>query len=143
MSTLRSCGFLIYQGTPIRRFLLMKHPRRWDLPKGHVDPGETDLECALRELEEETGISQEAIEFDASFRFETSYFVSGPRTGGETWTKTLVIFLARLRSDQRIVATEHASHAWFEWDPPHRIQEQTIDPLLDAVEMHFARATQG
>ena len=30
--------------------------RRWDLPKGHVDPGESDAECAVREVEEETGV---------------------------------------------------------------------------------------
>lgn len=28
----------------------------WDLPKGHVDPGETHLQTALREVEEETGL---------------------------------------------------------------------------------------
>lgn len=29
----------------------------WDLPKGHVDPGENHLETALREVTEETGLS--------------------------------------------------------------------------------------
>jgi 8-oxo-dGTP pyrophosphatase MutT (NUDIX family) len=52
-----SCGFLILRGQPVDSFLLMKHPRRWDLPKGHLDEGETELQCALRELQEETGIS--------------------------------------------------------------------------------------
>ena len=28
----------------------------WSLPKGKVDPGETDEEAALREIEEETGV---------------------------------------------------------------------------------------
>jgi len=28
----------------------------WDLPKGKLDPGETIPQCALREVEEETGI---------------------------------------------------------------------------------------
>lgn len=28
----------------------------WSLPKGKVDPGETDEECALREVREETGL---------------------------------------------------------------------------------------
>ena len=30
--------------------------RRWDLPKGHVDSGESDEECAVREIAEETGV---------------------------------------------------------------------------------------
>lgn len=30
--------------------------RRWDLPKGHVDPGESDEVCAVREVGEETGV---------------------------------------------------------------------------------------
>lgn len=28
----------------------------WTLPKGKADPGESDLACALREVEEETGL---------------------------------------------------------------------------------------
>jgi len=28
----------------------------WSLPKGHVDPGETTLQAAVREIEEESGI---------------------------------------------------------------------------------------
>jgi 8-oxo-dGTP pyrophosphatase MutT (NUDIX family) len=28
----------------------------WDLPKGHLEPGETDEEAAIREVEEETGL---------------------------------------------------------------------------------------
>ena len=30
----------------------------WSLPKGHVDPGETHIEAAKREIYEESGISQ-------------------------------------------------------------------------------------
>lgn len=31
--------------------------RHWDLPKGHVDAGESDEECAVREIAEETGVA--------------------------------------------------------------------------------------
>ena len=30
----------------------------WSLPKGHVDPGETSLEAAKREIYEESGVNQ-------------------------------------------------------------------------------------
>ena len=30
--------------------------RRWDLPKGHIDEGESDEVCAVREVAEETGV---------------------------------------------------------------------------------------
>ena len=37
--------------------LLLGHRNgTWVFPKGHLDPGETDLEAALREVEEEAGV---------------------------------------------------------------------------------------
>jgi bis(5'-nucleosidyl)-tetraphosphatase len=126
-----SCGFLIVRGDPISAFLLMEHPDRLDLPKGHVDPGESDLECALRELEEETGITDGDIEVVEDFVYETNYPVSGRRYGGGgIITKTLRIFLGRLLTDLEIEVSEHDGHRWVDWNPPHRIQERVIDPLL-------------
>ena len=34
-----------------------QHGTSWSLPKGHVDPGEEPLEAAIREIEEESGIT--------------------------------------------------------------------------------------
>jgi hypothetical protein len=47
--------------------------------------------------------------------------------------KTLVVFLARLKRDVPIDVTEHGGYQWFAWNPPHKIQERTVDPLLAAV----------
>ncbi len=33
----------------------------WSLPKGHLEPGETDQEAAIREVREETGISGHVV----------------------------------------------------------------------------------
>ncbi len=33
----------------------------WTFPKGKADPGESDLDCALREVEEETGLACEVV----------------------------------------------------------------------------------
>jgi 8-oxo-dGTP diphosphatase len=35
--------------------------RAWSLPKGHVDPGETLLEAAVREIHEETGVADVSL----------------------------------------------------------------------------------
>ena len=47
----KSCGFIVMRKNPQLSFLLMqKNSRRYDLPKGHIEPGETELECAIREI---------------------------------------------------------------------------------------------
>jgi len=137
MAKVKSCGFLIVRENPNRSFLLMKHPKRWDLPKGHVDKGETNMECALRELEEETGITADDIEVDEDFKFKLKYNVRYKRDG-EKKKKTLIIYLAKLLHDVDIELTEHDGYEWFDWDPPHEIQENTIDPLLEQVAEHWS-----
>ena len=133
MSEVKSCGVLVIRGEPIREFLLMRHADRWDLPKGHVDPGETEIQCALRELSEETGLAATYVELIDGFRFESRYQVRAKKSD-KLYDKTLVIFLGLLVRDMPIVITEHQGFEWFAWSPPHRIQVWTIDPLMAAVE---------
>jgi bis(5'-nucleosidyl)-tetraphosphatase len=132
MPEVKSCGVLIIRGRPVREFLLMRHADRWDLPKGHVDLGETEVQCALRELHEETGIEAADVRLIDGFRFESHYPVRAKKSG-KLYDKTLVIFLGELQRDVPIAVTEHQGFAWFPWQPPHRIQAWTIDPLLTAV----------
>lgn len=44
------------------RILLMYRLKRWDLPKGKLDPDERSPDAALREVEEETGVQAELEE---------------------------------------------------------------------------------
>lgn len=41
----------------------------WVLPKGHLDPGETHQQAALREVEEETGIQAHIVAALSSTRY--------------------------------------------------------------------------
>ena len=131
MDKVKSCGFLIYRTQPQRSILLMKHPKRWDLPKGHVDEGETNFECALRELQEETGIEERHLHIEDGFKFKDRYIVESKKGKKK---KKLIIYLAELIEDVEITPTEHEGFEWVDWNPPHLIQEKTIDPLLKEVD---------
>jgi 8-oxo-dGTP pyrophosphatase MutT (NUDIX family) len=65
-----SCGTLVVD--PGRRLLLchVTGTAKWDIPKGLQDPGETELEAAVRELREEAGLAFDAGRFVDLGRFE-------------------------------------------------------------------------
>ena len=52
----------------------MKRLGKWDLPKGKLDKGETIEECALREIEEETGAK--GLSIVSSFSENVPYLLS-------------------------------------------------------------------
>ena len=139
MQPTKACGVIVFRDHPVRSFLLMVHPLRWDLPKGHLDAAESELQCALRELHEETGIQADDIEIDPDFRFVTQYPVRYKKKhDGELCEKTLVILLGWLQHPVTIHTSEHESHQWITWTPPHKIQRETIDLLLEEVDWHLA-----
>jgi 8-oxo-dGTP pyrophosphatase MutT (NUDIX family) len=115
----RSAGFLIFHRRPSvappgdLRFLLLDYGRHWDFAKGHVDPGETDLEAAVRELREETGIR----EFRAipDFQQEIVYFFRNSRYG--LIRKTVVFFLAEVPRTEVILSEEHVAYDFLSFEP--------------------------
>lgn len=121
----------------------MKHPDRWDLPKGHVDSGESTKQTAIRELAEEAGISSDAIWTDPDFAFSSQYWVTKRKSPEKQSLKELTIYLGVLLRPVEIVCTEHPSFQWWDWNPPHRIQAQAIDPLLSFTEEYFRNHPQA
>lgn len=136
----KAAGVLLMTETPLKKkaipgqFLLMRHKDRWDLPKGHCDGNETYLETAHREMEEETGIKPSKCRFDPGFKWDIEYEVSYKRYPGQVFQKKIRYFLAWLPKVGKIEVTEHEGFEWMRWNPPHKIQPKTIDPLLAAVD---------
>ncbi|MSW43290.1 MAG: NUDIX domain-containing protein [Actinobacteria bacterium] len=62
-----SAGGLVLDrsGTVAKAALIARHDRRgklvWSMPKGHLEPGETAEDAAVREVQEETGIESHVI----------------------------------------------------------------------------------
>ena len=60
-----SCGAVVYRDIKGEvRYLLIKNRRsaHWGFPKGHIEPGETKQQTAVREVLEETGIHVKLID---------------------------------------------------------------------------------
>lgn len=56
----RAAGGIVVRGSGIETEVLLVHRPQyddWTFPKGKVEPGESDEDCAVREVEEETGLA--------------------------------------------------------------------------------------
>lgn len=135
-----SAGILLFRQQPEKSFLLLRSKTRWDVPKGHVEKGESETEAALRELREETSIPSELVTLDPDFRFEKNLKFKAAYMGGKFIDKDYHVYLGSISNDVEIRLEEHDAYQWFAWNPPHRIQKWLIDPLLEAVAQHFERS---
>jgi 8-oxo-dGTP pyrophosphatase MutT (NUDIX family) len=92
----KSCGGVVFTRTGNTvRYLIIRHlGGHCGFPKGHIEPGESEQETAIREIREETGLAVSLVE---GFRAADSY--PFPNKSG-VW-KEVVYFLAGF-SDQTI-----------------------------------------
>lgn len=73
MKSEKSCGAIVLSpDNTNRKVLLIKHENggHWAFPKGHVEDGETEVETALREIKEETGLN---TDLSTAFRKSVNY----------------------------------------------------------------------
>lgn len=71
MEKIQAGGGLVY--TPQKNVLLIFRRGKWDLPKGKLDDGETLDQCAIREVQEETGLEAVNIEKPLTVTWHTYY----------------------------------------------------------------------
>ncbi|MCC3413923.1 MAG: NUDIX domain-containing protein [Microcoleus sp. PH2017_29_MFU_D_A] len=104
-------------------FLLIQHQAgHWAFPKGHANPGESALETAKREFEEETGIRDCEVVEEPSFVESYSFVKEGKPSSvqhyssakeGESIEKTVTYFLAFVNSmEVQLQVEEVQNHAW-------------------------------
>ena len=96
-------------------FLLIKGGFGWEFPKGHIDSGETRLEAAKRETQEETGLVIE--EFHPTFKFLSKYLVTinyeTRKKLRHPIPKTVAYFLGIAPTREVKLSYEHSDYGWF------------------------------
>lgn len=121
-----SCGAVIVHNHKI----LIVHQQNGlsGFPKGHIEPGETELETARREIKEETDLD---IILDPATRYAFSYYI--PRLN---IIKTVVLFLAKLKDPSQIAKEQPSEISQLEWLPLDQ-----IEPTLNFPEWQNAWRT--
>jgi 8-oxo-dGTP diphosphatase len=104
-------GVVFLRGPSGPRILLIKDRYgSWTLPKGHLDPGETNEQAALREIAEETGVRGEIVGHVAEIAYQVV-------KKGQRRDKSVVFFLVEARSSVLSLPDDDEVEA-AEWLPP-------------------------
>ena len=104
----KSCGAVVYNKTPETKYLLLQYEAgHWDFVKGNVEQGETEKQTTVRELGEETGITD--AKFIEGFRQKIGYYY---KRQCSTVYKEVVFFLMESPSPKVTLSFEHIGFAW-------------------------------
>jgi bis(5'-nucleosidyl)-tetraphosphatase len=120
MSIERSAGAVVFREEDGKRlFLLLSYPSSghrankdyWDLPKGHIEKGESENDAAKREVKEETGL--ESIVIIPGFKETIKYFF---RWEDKDILKFVTFYLAKTQTKEVNISDEHNGFDWL----PHQ-----------------------
>ncbi len=122
------------------RYLLLDYGHHWDYAKGHVEAGETDTVAALRELAEETSITDARL-IDGFTRQIVYFFRSKQKR--KPIRKTVIFFLAQTLTIKVTLSHEHTAHAWLDYHAAlQRLTFPTAKELLQAAHEFHERLPQ-
>ncbi len=123
-----SCGAVVVRDTADGiRFLLLRAFDHWDFPKGLLEDGESPLEAARREIEEETTLC------DLEFAWGEIFTETGPYSRG----KTARYYIARTRCAEiqlpvnpELGRAEHCEYRWVDYDEAVRLTSPRVKPVM-------------
>ncbi|MFZ1077084.1 MAG: NUDIX domain-containing protein [Nitrosotalea sp.] len=127
----RSAGAILYRESPSGKlYLLLNYPSgHWDFVKGNIEKGETFKQTTLREIREETGITD--VSFVEGFQNKVEYHY---QRDGELVHKEVVFFLAKTATEHVEISYEHLGFIWLKFnDALKKLTYKTAQSMLKKV----------
>ena len=116
-------------------FLLLHYPSgHWDFVKGKMEAGETPHETAIRETQEETGITD--VEFLDNFEEWIQYNF---QYQGELVQKKVVFFLGETKTKDIIISHEHLNFTWMDYTTA--MEKTTFDNAKTVLSKSYSLLT--
>lgn len=124
-----SAGIVLIDGElPPFRYLLLRAYRYWDFPKGGVEPNESPLDAAQREVREETGISS------LEFRWGEVFVETEPYAGGKIARYYIAVSpstFVSLGLNPLLGRAEHQEYRWVSYDEGQKLLGPRVRKVLD------------
>jgi len=116
-------------------FLLLHYPSgHWDFVKGKMEEGETPHETAIRETQEETGITD--VEFLDNYEEWIQYNF---QYQGELVQKKVVFFLGETKTKDITISHEHLNFTWMDYTTT--MEKTTFDNAKTVLSKAYALLT--
>lgn len=114
-----------------KELLMIFRRGKWDLPKGKLDKGESIEACALREVKEETGLTNvEIIELAGKTVHEYTDEYSNREVTKETyWYKMYAL------ENQLLIPQKEEGIEAIEWVDEKNIQEKLKNSFINIIEI--------
>ena len=134
LTEIPAAGGLVMKGN--HSFLFIRRLGVWDLPKGKIEKNETPESAAIREVEEECGVSglQITRQLDSTFHIYRSPYLKFPDNLVLKETKW---FLMRCDDEQSLVpqVEENIEEArWFDIDELDQVMANTYSSLREFLQ---------